>query len=127
MERYRLPLEAMLADSAEPEEDDGGRAVLVFESAGGLYAVGAASVELIAGPRFVAPLPYASAGLLGVASVRGRMRLVVNVSEGASGASRLIVLHGDAQLALAADHVHGVVEEAPPEARLLDPETLLGA
>jgi chemotaxis signal transduction protein len=123
MERYRIPLEAMLA--TEPEEVDGGRAVLVFESAGGLYAVDAASVELIAGPRFVAPLPDAPAELLGVASVRGRMRLVVNVSKGRSNATRLVVLHGDAQLALAADHVHGVVEEAPPDARILDPELLL--
>jgi chemotaxis signal transduction protein len=120
-----LPLEALLSDSAEP--GDGSRAVLVFEAGGATYGLDAAGVEAVVSRRAVAPLPYPPEGVVGVASVRGRMRLVVALGTDPASAPRMIALHGDAQLAVLADRISGVVAIAPGDTsvELLDPERLV--
>ncbi len=131
-----LTLEEILAASAEPAVEDGSRALLVFTAGRGLYAVGAEGVERVTAARFVAPLPSPPPGVVGVATVTGRMRLVIDPGAlygRAEPRSALVVLHGDAQLALAADRVHAVVtvpEGEPPRydgrpVQELDPERLL--
>ena len=114
-----LRLEAMLLGPAEEAEPEGARPMLVFERGGMLYALDAASIEVIVPRRSVTPLPFAPNRLRGVASVRGRMRLVVDPPGRADGGSesftRLIALHGDAQLAVVADHVFGVRSIDPTE------------
>ena len=121
-----IPLEAMLASALEPPADEGASPMLLFEVAGARYAVEAARVEAIVAACPVASLPHPPRSVLGVAAVRGRMRLVVDPG-GASLASstRLVALHGDAQLALLADQVLGVVPEAPSDATVLDVDSLV--
>jgi chemotaxis signal transduction protein len=144
-----VPLAAMLSGSVESIEPEGTRHMLLFEAGGTLYALDAASVEVIAPRLPVTPLPFAPGGVLGVASVRGRMRLVVDPLGGAGvrreSFTKLIALYGDAQLAVIADRVvglHAVIpaEIEPPEgegrvagtirlgavdALVLDPERLV--
>jgi chemotaxis signal transduction protein len=132
-ERSRALLETLLSGPGEPEPEDGSQALLIFEVAGAELAVDAARVEVITPARYVAPLPFAPAGVLGVASVRGRMRLVADAggARPESGAY-FVVLHGDGQLALLADRVLGVRRfapgdlDAPGAPRLLDPDALVG-
>jgi chemotaxis signal transduction protein len=120
-----LPLEALLSESAESR--DGSRAVLVFEAGGATYGLDAAGVEVVVSRRAVTPLPYPPEGVVGVASVRGRMRLVVALGADPASAPRMIALHGDAQLAVLADRIAGVVALAPEDTsvELLDPERLV--
>jgi chemotaxis signal transduction protein len=131
-----ITLEEILAAAAEPAVEEGLRAMVVFLAGGRLFAIAAEAVERVTERRFVAPLPSPPAGLLGVASIGGRMRLVVDpAADGArvEARSAFVVLHGDAQLALAADRVCAVITipEGDPvhydgrEAEVLDPEGLL--
>lgn len=90
-------------------------------TAGGLaFAVRAEDAEGVAEGLSPAPLPHAPASVLGVVSVRGRMRtllyppaLVAQTDAGEdvnTVTPRFVVaLRGDEQLALAADSVEGVV------------------
>ena len=84
------------------------------------------------------PLPHAPPAVLGVVSVRGRMRTVLDPAallggtraegETAAAPRLLVLLRGDEQLALAADHAEPV--SAPPEGEtvhLLDPAHLFAA
>lgn len=121
-----IPLEAMLSSAFEPAPDEGGSPVLLFEVAGVRYAIDAARVEAIVIAPPIAPLPHPPPSVLGVASVRGRMRLVVDPG-GASVASsaRVVALHGEAQLALLVDQVLGVAPEPPPGTAILDADTLI--
>lgn len=105
----RIALEAMLADVAEGARPDGRRALLVFETADEVFAVDATAVERIVARPFIAPLPVRLGDAFGIASIQGRMRLVMDpTGVGAGNAARVIVLHGDGHLALVADHVVGV-------------------
>jgi purine-binding chemotaxis protein CheW len=131
-ESSRQLLEAILSGAAEPEPDDGSRAFLVFEVAGAPLAVVAARVEAVTPAPYVARVPYAPSSVLGVASVRGRMRIVVDAggARPESGAY-LVVLHGDEHLAVLADRVLGVRRlaardlEGPDAPRVLDPGSLV--
>lgn len=131
-----VTLEEILAASSEPAVEPGFRALLIFTAGQGLYAIDATSVERVVEARFVAPLPVPPPGVVGVATVGGRMRIVVDPGAlygRAEARGAFVVLHGDAQLALAADRVHAVVtapEDEPArfdgrEATMLDPETLI--
>ena len=119
-------LEAMLASAREPVEETATSPMLLFEVAGSRFAVAAVRVEAIVAAAPVTPLPHPPPSVVGVASVRGRMRLVVDPG-GANIASsgRLVVLHGEGQLALLADQVLGVVPEPPPDATVIDPDELV--
>jgi chemotaxis signal transduction protein len=65
-------------------------------------------------------LPSAPDGIIGVASVRGRMTLVMDLSLGETlnrPKRRLILLKGESQLGLLADHIEGVVALDPKKLR----------
>ena len=106
--------------SEHEEKDDGattrdaGRALLLLRSGGLAFAVYAEECECVTPWAEPAPLPHAPATILGVASVRGRMRTVLDPARllEASGlnpehrpaAHALIAsLTGDEQLALAVE------------------------
>lgn len=128
-DRSRALVEAVLSGAAEPEPDDGSRALLVFEVADAVYAIDATRVEAVAPASYVAPVPYGPPSVLGVTSIRGRMRLVVDVGGARiETASYLVTLHGDAHLAILADRVSGVrrVASGEPDAFVvLDPDLLV--
>ena len=130
-------LEEILAASSEPAVEEGHRALLVFTAGSTMFAVNAQDVERVTEARFIAPLPSPPPGVVGVATVSGRMRLVLDPGAlygRAEPRSAFVVLHGDSQLALAADRVHAVVtvpENQPAlydnqRVETLDPERLVG-
>jgi chemotaxis signal transduction protein len=102
------------------------RELFVLTAGGQAFAVNAEETDGVAEGLTPAPLPHAPASVLGVVSVRGRMRtllytpaLVADVhgregdataEDATANAPRFVVaLRGDEQLALAADSVEGVV------------------
>jgi chemotaxis signal transduction protein len=105
-----LPLELI---SAEPDRSSAEMAsVLVFDIEGKKFAIGVEQTEGVVDCPRISPLPSAPDGLIGVASVRGRMTLVMDLSLGTElnrPKRRLILLKGEAQLGLLADHVEGVI------------------
>lgn len=110
--RFETPvtLESLLAAAEGAYVDDTQRALLVFECGGALSALPAASVVAIDEAGIIAPLPYPPPDVLGVASVRGRMRLVVRPGGSTpTGRGRLISLLSDGNLAIHVDRVIGVV------------------
>ncbi len=132
-DRSRGLLEAALSGATEPEPDDGSRTLVVFEVAGASYAIDAARVEAVTAASYIAPVPYAPPTVLGVASVRGRMRLVVDAGGARTETGAyFVVLHGDAHLAILADRVAGVRSfipadlDAPGAPAQLDPDDLVG-
>jgi chemotaxis signal transduction protein len=114
---------AKLSQDAQRET----RELFVLSAGGQLFAVRAEETDGVVEGLTPAPLPHAPAAVVGVVSVRGRMRTVLylpalftneggsqtNAREDASEvthAPRFVVsLRGDEQLALAADEVEGVV------------------
>jgi hypothetical protein len=144
-EHASTSLAALLAAGDDPHGAGAEGTRLVFEAGDDLYAIDASAVEIVVGSRFVAPVPAGPRELLGVVSVHGRMRLAVDVARAAPRPQGskwwLVVLHGEAQLAVVADRIVGLYEtsggggdvreharSSPPggrEARLLDPDRLL--
>jgi chemotaxis signal transduction protein len=93
--------------------------VLIFEVGEVHYAIGAENTEGVVDCPRITPLPSAPEGVAGLASVRGRMTVVMDLG-GASqepARRRLILVKGDAQLGLLADHVEGVVALEPKKVR----------
>jgi chemotaxis signal transduction protein len=98
------------------------RDLFVLSAGGQSFAVRAEETDGVAEGLTPAPLPHAPAAILGVVSVRGRMRTLLYLpalftqtraredSNEDTHAPRFVVsLRGDEQLALAADEVEGVV------------------
>jgi chemotaxis signal transduction protein len=108
---------------AEPRAARGEtRELFVLTAGGQLFAVNAEEADGVAEGLSPAPLPHAPAAVLGVVSLRGRMRtllyppaLVADTQTHAREDSTadtprfVVALRGDEQLALAADSVEGVV------------------
>ena len=99
---------------ADTTARDKARAVLLLRAAGLAFAVYAEECECVTPFAEPAPLPHAPASVLGVASVRGRMRTVLDPARlfETSGLGRepspsahafVASLTGDEQLALACD------------------------
>jgi len=85
--------------------------VLLFEIGGKAFAIGVENTEGVVDCPRISPLPSPPEGLEGVASVRGRMTLVVDLSLKANpaiGKWRLILIKGEMQLGLLAERVEGV-------------------
>jgi chemotaxis signal transduction protein len=94
--------------------------VLKFEVGGELFAVGVDYTEGVVDCPRISPLPSPPDGIVGIASVRGRMTVVMDLSLGVSQKAerrRLILLKGDSQLGLLADRVEGVVALPPKSIR----------
>jgi len=86
--------------------------VLLFQIGGASFAIGVEHTEGVVDCPRITPVPNPPDGVSGVASVRGRMTVVMDL--GANGSAeparqRLILLKGEAQLGLLADRVEGVL------------------
>lgn len=94
--------------------------VLMFEVGGAPYAIGVESTEGVVDCPRITPLPGPPDGVVGLASVRGRMTVVMDLGlEGGQEPAkrRLILVKGDAQLGLLADRVEGVLALEPGKVR----------
>jgi purine-binding chemotaxis protein CheW len=93
---------------------------LAFEVGDQAFAIGVEHTEGVVDCPRVTPLPSPPDGILGVTSIRGKMTVVMDLSLRANQKPekrRLVLLKGDAQLGLLADHVDGVVVMKPDEVR----------
>jgi chemotaxis signal transduction protein len=94
--------------------------VLLFEIGGEAFGIGVELTEGVVDCPRITPLPSAPDAIIGVASVRGRMTLVMDCSLKANpdeGKRRLILLKGESQLGLLAERVEGVVALDPDRVR----------
>jgi len=94
--------------------------VLLFEVGGVAYAIGVESTEGVVDCPRITPLPGPPDGVAGLASVRGRMTVVLDFGTSqieTETKQRLILIKGDAQLGLLADRVEGVVALEPKKVR----------
>ena len=94
--------------------------VLKFDIGGDVFSVAVDQTEGVVHCPRITPLPAPPHGMVGVASVRGRITLVMDLSLGANQRAerrRLILLKGEAQLGLLADRVDGVVALPPRSIR----------
>jgi len=110
-----------LPQSEKEEGQDARVSVLVFGIGEETYAIGVESTEGVVDCPRVSPLPSPPDGVIGVASVRGKITVVLDLSLRAlqrEDRRRLILLKGDAQLGLLADRVEGVLSLAPKQVRL---------
>ena len=107
----------LLLSGAEPADDKiDSASVLLFEIGGQAFAIGVETTEGVVDCPRISPLPSPPDGLEGVASVRGRMTLVMDLSLKANqnaGKRRLILLKGEAQLGLLAERIEGVIALEP--------------
>lgn len=108
-------------NALEPSEvPDNLVSVLIFEIGGDAFAIGVEHTEGVVDCPRITPLPSAPDGMIGVASVRGRMTLVMDFSARANPGDykrRLILLKGESQLGLLAERVEGVVALEPEQIR----------
>lgn len=94
--------------------------VLLFEIGGEAFGIGVEHTEGVVDCPRITPLPSAPDGIIGVASVRGRMTLVMDCSRKANPGEekrRLILLKGESQLGLLAERVEGVIALDPEKIR----------
>lgn len=95
--------------------------VLMFEIGEKPFAIAVEHTEGVVDCPRISPLPSPPDGMVGVASVRGKMTLVMDLSLVANpneGKWRLILVKGDGQAGLLAERVEGVIA--------LEPKSLLG-
>lgn len=98
--------------SAEVDEKTELISVLVFQIGGAAYSIGVEHTEGVVDCPRITPVPNPPDGVSGIASVRGRMTVVMNLGSNGStehARQRLILIKGDAQLGLLADRVEGVL------------------
>ncbi|HLF85231.1 MAG TPA: chemotaxis protein CheW [Blastocatellia bacterium] len=94
--------------------------VLMFEVGGAPYAIGVEHTEGVVDCPRITPLPNPPDGVAGIASVRGRMTVVMDLGPNVSeqpARRRLILVKGDAQLGMLADRVEGVFALEPGKVR----------
>lgn len=99
-------------ESGSAEGQDGVISVLVYWIGASGMAINVEQTEGVVDCPRVTPLPNAPDSILGVASVRGRMTLVMDLrmgNEPGAAKQRLILIKGDRQIGLLADRVEGVV------------------
>lgn len=107
----------------EPDPVEGNKdllSVLMFEIGGASYAIGVEHTEGVVDCPRITPLPNPPDGVAGIAGVRGRMTVVMDLGLKSSEGPvrrRLILVRGDAQLGLLADRVDGVLALAPKKIR----------
>ena len=90
--------------------------VLLFEIGGESFGIGVEHTEGVVDCPRITPLPSAPDRMIGVASVRGRMTLVIDLSLKANpgeAKQRLILLKGESQLGLLAERVEGILALEP--------------
>jgi chemotaxis signal transduction protein len=90
----------------------GGLSLLVFGIGDEKFAIEIDHTEGVVDCPRLTPLPSPPDGMIGITSVRGRMTLVLELGSDTGqkpSKRRLILLKGDAQLGLIADHIEGIV------------------
>ena len=102
------------------DKSDATRDVRVMFAGSHCLGVFADEIEAVADWRNPAPLPDAPNGILGVASVRGRMLTVLEATVLLGGAAvvapaKIVALRGDEQVALAVDSTGDLIEIAKDE------------
>jgi chemotaxis signal transduction protein len=93
-------------------------AFLAFEVGGQAFAIEVEHTEGVVDCPRVTPLPGPPDGILGVTSIRGKMTVVMDLSlkgPAKDEKRRLVLLKGEAQLGLLADHIDGVLVIKPNE------------
>ena len=114
----------LILQTSEPADDRIDVAsVLLFEIGGKSFAIGVENTEGVVDCPRISPLPSPPDGMAGVASVRGRMTLVMDLSLKANqnvGKRRLILIKGEAQLGLLAERVEGVIALEADKLRQVD-------
>jgi chemotaxis signal transduction protein len=118
----RLMLAAFPLESAQTPRESKQElvSVLMFEVGGAPYAIGVEHTEGVVDCPRITPLPNPPDGVSGIASVRGRMTVVMDLGLKTSEqpvSRRLILVKGDAQLGLLADRVEGVLALEPKKVR----------
>lgn len=119
---------ARLMLAAFPLEDDDASnedkrevvSVLMFEVGGASYAIGVEHTEGVVDCPRITPLPNPPDGVAGIAGVRGRMTVVMDLGPKVADQTlrrRLILVKGDAQLGLLADRIEGVLALEPKRVR----------
>lgn len=98
--------------------------LLLFSVGASQFAVRVEDTEGVVECPPISPLPYPPQRIIGVAGVKGRMTLVVDLSSGSSQQQRrrLILVKGDAQLGLLADRADRVIAAKPEQLIALDQE-----
>ncbi|MFY9608688.1 MAG: chemotaxis protein CheW [Blastocatellia bacterium] len=115
-----LPLE--LIGKGEPAGASDQVSVLLFMTGDHRFSIGVEHTEGVVDCPRISPLPSPPDGIIGVTSVRGRMTLVMDLNLASSQPAakrRLILVKGDAQLGLIADHVEGVLGLEPRQLRAI--------
>lgn len=111
--KFKIGPIPLILQTSEPADDRIDVAsVLLFEIGGKAFAIGVENTEGVVDCPRISPLPSPPDGMAGVASVRGRMTLVMDLSLKANpnaGKRRLILIKGEAQLGLLAERVEGVI------------------
>ena len=94
--------------------------VLLFVVGGASYAIGVENTEGVVDCPRITPLPRPPDGVAGLTSVHGKMTVVMDLgstTREADSKQRLILVKGNAQLGLLADHIEGVLALEPREVR----------
>ncbi|MEK6321742.1 MAG: chemotaxis protein CheW [Acidobacteriota bacterium] len=118
LKKASLPLELGAPGSGDGKGEV--FSVLMFEVGGAQYAIGVENTEGVVDCPRTTPLPGPPDGVVGLASVRGRMTVVMDLGleiRQEPVKRRLILVRGDAQLGLLADRVEGVVALEPKKIR----------
>lgn len=113
-----IPLELTLP--ATGDEKNQFVSVLMFEVGGSAYGIGVENTEGVVDCPRITPLPRPPDGVAGLASVHGRMTIVMNLGSKANEEpikQRLILVKGNAQLGLMADRIEGVLALEPRKVR----------
>jgi chemotaxis signal transduction protein len=95
---------------------EGDLSVLLFGVGEELFAINVEQTEGVVDCPQVTPLPAAPDHFAGVSSVRGRMTIVIDLSDEKATRGkkrRLILIRGEAQMGLVADRIEGVVSLRP--------------
>jgi len=101
-----------MVESGAAEGQDGVISVLVYWVGTSSMAINVDQTEGVVDCPRVTPLPNAPDKIIGVASVRGRMTLVMDLSAGSESSAakqRLILIKGEKQIGIVADRVERVV------------------
>src|SRR6266481_4439454 len=111
--RTRISIPSIPLELGSPGTDDEKTehvSVLMFEVGGSSYAIGVENTEGVVDCPRITPLPRPPDGVAGLASVHGRMTVVMDLGSGSSDElkQRLILVKGNAQLGLLADRIEGV-------------------
>lgn len=120
--RVRISIPAIPLELGSPGTEDEKTkhvSVLMFEIGGVSYAIGVENTEGVVDCPRITPLPRPPDGVAGLASVRGRMTVVMDLGSRSEeqAKQRLILVKGNAQLGLLADRIEGVRALEPNKVR----------